>query len=122
MTPAPTHADRFSGSMSTALSEVVEITIPPSVGLAPAVSPVPAPLATTGASWASASLTISATSSVVRGNTTPLGMPTDQRGGILGVEIELHRLMEHPVCAQKLFEIRDQGHRRNDRWADSGGP
>jgi hypothetical protein len=32
-------------------------------------------------------------------------MPPDQGRGVLGIEIELNRLMEHPIGAEKLFEI-----------------
>ena len=62
-------------SMSIVLMAVVTTTIPPSVGLAPAARPVPAPLGTTGTSWLSAIWTTVATSSAFRGNTTTLATP-----------------------------------------------
>ncbi len=75
ITPGPTQAVRFSGSMATSARPVMATTIAPSSGTAPPASPVPAPLATIAAPDARAARTTPATSSAVLGNTTRPALP-----------------------------------------------
>ena len=83
--------------------------MPPSIGIAPAASPVPAPRATIG--------------TLCRfGDPDDLGhflggvgehdtgRLTLHQGGISRIEVELDRLLEHPILTQHTTQITNQAH------------
>ena len=100
-TPGSTHASRLTGSTdSTRFILVSVMTTAPSSGVAPPARPVPAPRATNGVPWATATRTTACTSSVVVGKHDHAGGALDV-GRVAPVQAELGRAGAHPVGRQR---------------------
>ena len=109
ITPAPTHAVLFSTSISIWFIAVVDRTIPPSTGMAPAASPVPAPRATIG-DPVSLRDPDDLGDFLCRFGEDHACRLTMHQGSISRIEVELDRLLEHPIATQHTTEIPDKAH------------
>ena len=104
VTPGCTRIVRLRGSRSRiAFICARHMTIAPSLGTLPPLSPVPDPRVTIGTPAEAASFTHRETSSVVRGNTTAVGTMLERRGPVEAVRNHILRLRQHARGANDLL-------------------